>query len=56
MSKLGLEKILSYLMKTLTETNDKQKVLEFKVEALGKQNEEFIIQNQQMLQEIKNKK
>lgn len=56
MSKMGLEKILTYLMKTLNETNEKQKLLEFKVESLGKQNEEFIIQNQQMLQEIKNKK
>ena len=46
MSKCGLEKILTYLIKTLSETNEKQKVLEYKVEALGKQNEEFIIQNQ----------
>ncbi len=56
MSKCGLEKILTYLIKTLNETNEKQKVLEYKVEALGKQNEEFIIQNQQMIQEIISKK
>lgn len=56
MSKLGLEKVLGYLVKTLNETNEKQKRLESKVEELGKQNEEFIIQNQQMLQEIVNKR
>ena len=56
MSKCGVEKIMSYLIKTLNETNEKQKVLEYKVESLGKQNEEFIIQNQQMIQEIINKK
>jgi uncharacterized protein YbaP (TraB family) len=56
MSKLALEKILTFLIKTLNDTNEKQKVLECKVENLGKQNEEFIIQNQQMIQEIINKK
>jgi hypothetical protein len=56
MSKLGLEKILTFLVKTLNETNNKQRHLEYKVEELGKQNEEFIYQNQQMLQELINKK
>jgi hypothetical protein len=56
MSKCALEKILTFLIKTLNDTNEKQKVLEYKVESLGKQNEEFIIQNQQMIQEIINKK
>jgi hypothetical protein len=55
-SKSDLDKILGYLIKTIKDTNDKQKLLELKVEHLGKQNEEFIIQNQQMLQEILNKK
>ena len=55
-SKCGLEKIMTYLIKTLNETNEKQKILEYKVETLGKQNEEFIIQNHQMIQEIINKK
>jgi hypothetical protein len=55
-SKTNLEKALSFLMKTLNETIDRQKSLENKVENLGKQNEEFLIQNQQMLQEIISKK
>lgn len=54
-SKTNLEKLLSFLMKSLNETNEKQSNLETKVEHLGKQNEEFILQNQQMLQEIINK-
>ena len=43
-------------MKNLNESNNKQKFLEQKVDTLGKQNEEFIIQNQQIFQEIVNKK
>ncbi len=56
MSKIGIEKVLGYLIKTLDEMNNKQRMLDYKVEELGKQNEEFIIQNQQMLQELVNKK
>lgn len=55
-SKTTLEKALNLLMKTLNETTEKQKFIENKVESLGKQNEEFIIQNQQMLHEIKAKR
>lgn len=55
-TKIELEKILRYLVKSLNDTTDRQKVLECKVESLGKQNEEFILQNQQMLKDIINKK
>jgi hypothetical protein len=55
-SRCGLEKILNYVIKTLNDTVEKQKSLEFKCESLGKQNEEFIIQNQQIIKELINKK
>lgn len=54
-SRCVLEKILNYLIKTLNETNERQKNLEYKCETLGKQNEEFIIQNQQIMKELLNK-
>lgn len=55
-SKLKLEKLLSILTKHLTDTSNKQTDLEEKVECLGKQNEEFVLQNQQIMEEIVNKK
>jgi hypothetical protein len=55
-SKSGLEKVMANMVKILSTTNDKQKQLEMKVEMLGKQNEEFIMQNEQMMQELHNKK
>jgi hypothetical protein len=55
-SKQSLEKLLTFLMNNLNETNELQKSLESKVENLGKQNEEFMMQNKIMLQEIKNKR
>lgn len=55
-SKLKLAKLLTLLMKHLQLTNERQKDLEYKVESLGKQNEEFMIQNNQILQEIVNKR
>ena len=55
-SRCGVEKMLNFLIKTLNETNEKQKTLEYKCESLGKQNEEFIMQNQQMIKELINKK
>lgn len=47
---------MSNMIKILNSTNEKQKQLEMKVEMLGKQNEEFIMQNEQMIQELHNKK
>lgn len=55
-SKTGLEKVMTHMMKILNSTNEKQRTLEMKVEMLGKQNEEFILQNEQMMQELHNKK
>lgn len=54
-TKSSLEKALNYLIKSVNENSDKQKDLEEKVEKLGKQNEDFLMQNQQMLQEIMSK-
>ena len=42
-SKTGLEKVMTHMMKILNSTNEKQRTLEMKVEMLGKQNEEFIL-------------
>ncbi len=55
-SKTEIDAILQYLIKTVNETNEKQKLLEQKVEILSKQNDEFLIQNQQIYQELLNKK
>jgi hypothetical protein len=54
-TKNKMEKILTYLVKNLNETNERQKMLEKKVESLTLQNEGFIIQNQQIIQEVINK-
>jgi hypothetical protein len=54
-SKSSLEKLLSVLSRNIGETNDKQRTLESKVEVLGKQNSDFLYQNEQLLQEIINK-
>ncbi len=51
-TKNSLEKVLNYLIKSVNENTDKQRNLEEKVEKLGKQNEDFLLQNQKMLQEI----
>lgn len=51
-TKTNLEKALNYLMKSVKESNDKQNELDDKVEKLGKQNEDFLLQNEQMLKEI----
>ena len=54
-TKNALEKTLNYLIKSVNDNSDKQKDLEEKVEKLGKQNEDFLMKNQQMLQEIMSK-
>ena len=54
-TKNTLEKTLNYLIKSVNDNSDKQKDLEEKVEKLGKQNEDFLMKNQQMLQEIMSK-
>ena len=51
-TKHSLEKALNFLIQSVNENSIKQKNLEEKVEKLGKQNEDFLTQNQQMLQEI----
>ena len=51
-TKHSLEQALNYLIKSVHENTEKQKDLEDKVEKLGKQNEDFLLQNQQMLKEI----
>jgi len=51
-TKHSLEKALNFLIQSVNENSNKQKNLEEKVEKLGKQNEDFLTQNQQMLQEI----
>lgn len=51
-TKNSLNSALKYLIKNVTIANEKAKSLEEKVEKLGKQNEDFLLQNQQMLQEI----
>ena len=51
-TKNSLEKALNYLIKSVNENTDKQRNLEEKVEKLGKQNEDFLLQNKKMLQEI----
>jgi hypothetical protein len=55
-SKGTQEKLINLLIKNLNETNDKHKNLEKKVESLSKQNENFIMQYQQIFQEVLNKK
>jgi hypothetical protein len=55
-SKSSLEKVMAHIVRVLSTSNEKQSQLERKVEMLGKQNEEFIIQNEQMIQELQHKK
>ena len=51
-TKKNLQNLLTYLAQSVDENTEMQKQLEIKIERLTKQNEEFIIQNQQMLKEI----
>ena len=51
-TKKSLQKLLLYLMKNVEQNTEKQKYLEKKIDTLTKKNEEFILQNQQMLNEI----
>ena len=50
-----LENSLNYLNNSIEKNTKMEKDLEIKIERLSKQNEEFIIQNQKMLNEIINK-
>jgi hypothetical protein len=51
-TKKNLQHLLTYLMNSIEENTEKEKQLELKIERLSKQNEEFITQNQKILQEI----
>ena len=51
-TKKNLENLLNYLNNSIEINTQKEKQLEIKIERLSKQNEEFIMQNQKMLQEI----
>ena len=51
-TKKNLEILLNYLNNSIETNTRNEKQLEIKIERLSKQNEEFIIQNQKMLQEI----
>ena len=51
-TKKNLQHLLTYLMSSIEENTEKEKQLELKIERLSKQNEEFITQNQKILQEI----
>ena len=55
-SKSSLEKVMAHMVRVLNNSNEKQTQLERKVEMLGKQNEEFIMQNEQMITELQHKK
>ena len=54
-TKKYLQNHLSYLMDSIEKNTEMQNQLEIKIERLSKQNEEFINQNQEMLQEIMSK-
>lgn len=54
-TKKNLENLLNYLNNSIEKNTQMEKDLEIKIERLSKQNEEFIIQNQKMLNEIINK-
>ena len=54
-TKKYLQNQLSYLMDSIEKNTEMQNQLEIKIESLSKQNEEFINQNQNMLQEIMSK-
>ncbi len=51
-TKKNLQHLLAYLMNSIEENTEKEKLLELKIERLSQQNEEFITQNQKILQEI----
>ena len=51
-TKKNLQNLLTYLMHNIDDNTEMEKKLEIKIESLTKQNEEFIIQNQKLLQEI----
>ena len=51
-TKKNLESLLNYLNNSIEQNTKMEKDLEIKIERLSKQNEEFIIQNQKMLNEI----
>ena len=51
-TKKSLDILLNYLNNSIETNTRNEKQLEIKIERLSKQNEEFIIQNQKMLQEI----
>ena len=51
-TKKNLQNLLTYLMHNIDDNTEMEKQLEIKIESLTKQNEEFIIQNQKLLQEI----
>lgn len=54
-TKKNLENLLNYLNNSIDANTKMEKQLEIKIERLSKQNEEFISQNQKMLQEIVSK-
>ena len=54
-TKKNLNRLFSYLINNINENSENQKQLEMKIERLTKQNEEFIFQNQKILQEILSK-
>ena len=51
-TKRNLQNLLSYLIHSVDENTETQKLLEQKIETLTNQNEEFISQNKKILQEI----
>lgn len=54
-TKKNLENSLNYLTNSIAINTQMEKELEIKIEKLSKQNEEFIMQNQKMLEEIVSK-
>lgn len=54
-TKNNLEKLLTCLIKSVKDNNEKQAELELKIKDLGQQNENILLQNQKMLQEIVSK-
>ena len=54
-TKKDLEDNLNNLIKEMNANQNKQKELELKIEKLKKQNEQFLIQNRQMLNEVRKK-
>lgn len=56
LTKQNLEKILLNFNKHLELTNDRQKILEMKYQQLEKKCEEYLIQNQNLMQEISSRR